>query len=246
MSQRLAMSFLHTITLFHVHSTIPKPICFPGALRVQSRTKLSQKRILPKCICYSKVVNWIVRLIYKRQYLRVSVLAFQSFHMRYSKLTTSLSSIPALPFAGIRLARKSLFTSLTLTDFSSAFARSTSGYHIKKKYIDTERKNSAREDFWVRFLYLARSKLTLCSINHRPGYWSNLPCDWPNTAWVYSEHETENRPRLCDELLMHGVRTCKFIGMISVSQENMPLRWYSILITADIVTVRLRVPETRV
>ena len=33
-----------------------------------------------------------------------------------------------------------------------------------------------------RFLSLARSNLRLCSANHRPGYWSNLPCDWPSTA----------------------------------------------------------------
>ena len=45
------------------------------------------------------------------------------------------------------------------------------------------------------FLSLARSKLRLCSANHRPGYWSNLPCDWPSTAWAYSEQKTENGPR---------------------------------------------------
>ena len=38
------------------------------------------------------------------------------------------------------------------------------------------------------------SKLRLCLANHRPGYWSNLPCDWPSTAWAYSEQQTENRP----------------------------------------------------
>ena len=47
---------------------------------------------------------------------------------------------------------------------------------------------------WARFLSLAWSKLRLCSANHRPGYWSNLPCDWPSTAWAYSEQETENGP----------------------------------------------------
>ena len=36
------------------------------------------------------------------------------------------------------------------------------------------------------FLSLARSKLRLWSANHRPGYWSNRPCDWPSTAWAYS------------------------------------------------------------
>ena len=44
----------------------------------------------------------------------------------------------------------------------------------------------------ARFLSLARSKLRLCSANHRSGYWSNLPCDWPSTAWAYSEQEMEN------------------------------------------------------
>ena len=47
---------------------------------------------------------------------------------------------------------------------------------------------------WARFLSPARSKLRLCSANHRPGYWSNLPCDWPSTAWAYSKQETENGP----------------------------------------------------
>ena len=35
------------------------------------------------------------------------------------------------------------------------------------------------------FLFLAWSKPRLCSANHRAGYWSNLPCDWPSTAWAY-------------------------------------------------------------
>ena len=47
---------------------------------------------------------------------------------------------------------------------------------------------------WAHFLSLARSKLRLCSANHSPGYWSNLPCDWLSTAWAYSEQETENGP----------------------------------------------------
>ena len=44
------------------------------------------------------------------------------------------------------------------------------------------------------FLSHAWSELRLCSANHRTGYWSNLPCDWPSTAWAYSEQETENGP----------------------------------------------------
>ena len=48
----------------------------------------------------------------------------------------------------------------------------------------------------ARFLPLALSKLRLCSANPRPGYLSNLSCDWPSTAWAYSEQGTENGPRL--------------------------------------------------
>ena len=50
---------------------------------------------------------------------------------------------------------------------------------------------------WIRahFLSLARSKLRLCSANHRTGYFSNLACDWLSIVWAYSEQETENRPR---------------------------------------------------
>ena len=36
----------------------------------------------------------------------------------------------------------------------------------------------------AHFQSFARSKLRLCSANHRPGYWSNLPCDWLSTAWA--------------------------------------------------------------
>ena len=42
---------------------------------------------------------------------------------------------------------------------------------------------------------VTQSKLRLCSANHRPGYWSNLPCDWQSPAWAYSEQGTENGPR---------------------------------------------------
>ena len=51
------------------------------------------------------------------------------------------------------------------------------------------------DDTRARFLSVAPSKLRLCSANHRPGYWSNPPCDWSSTAWAYSEQEAENGPR---------------------------------------------------
>ena len=51
--------------------------------------------------------------------------------------------------------------------------------------------------FYIRahFLSLSWSKLRLCSDHHRPGYWSNMPCDWLSTAWAYSEQEIQNGPR---------------------------------------------------
>ena len=55
----------------------------------------------------------------------------------------------------------------------------------------------------ARFLSLAQSKLRLCSANRSPGYWSNLPCDWPRTAWAYSEQETENGPRSYNHRAKH-------------------------------------------
>ena len=47
---------------------------------------------------------------------------------------------------------------------------------------------------WARFLSLARSKLRLCSANHRAGYFSNLAFDWLSIVWAYSENDTENGP----------------------------------------------------
>ena len=40
--------------------------------------------------------------------------------------------------------------------------------------------------FRACLLSLAQSKLRPCSANQRPGYWINLPCDWPSTAWASS------------------------------------------------------------
>ena len=68
-------------------------------------------------------------------------------------------------------------------------------YFVKWKVNTLAVDDLALPDARASFLSLARSKLRLCSANHMPGYWSNLPCDWPSTAWVYSEQETENGPR---------------------------------------------------
>ena len=75
------------------------------------------------------------------------------------------------------------------------YIRQQQQYNIGVSRLKEGGKLHANSQSRVRFLSLARSKLRLCSANHRPGYWSNLPCDWPSTAWAYSEQETENGPR---------------------------------------------------
>ena len=61
----------------------------------------------------------------------------------------------------------------------------------------------------AHFLSLTRSKLRLCSANHRAGYFSNLACDWLSIVWAYSKQETENGPILLaistGNLLITGV-----------------------------------------
>ena len=52
----------------------------------------------------------------------------------------------------------------------------------------------ASSEPWAHFLSLARSRLRLCSANHRAGYLSNLACDWLSIVWAYSEQETESGP----------------------------------------------------
>ena len=42
---------------------------------------------------------------------------------------------------------------------------------------------------WARFLCVARSKLRLCSANHRSGYFSNLAFDWLSIVWAYSKRQ---------------------------------------------------------
>ena len=71
----------------------------------------------------------------------------------------------------------------------------------------------------AHFLSLARSKLRICLANHRAGYWSNLSCDWPSTAWDYSEEETENGPRISWTDIPHDARSRK---VLEVSTPNAP------------------------
>ena len=62
-------------------------------------------------------------------------------------------------------------------------------YKGKSGFIHTAGKHKILGPFSVS----SSCKLRLCSANHRPGYWSNLTCDWPSTAWAHSKQETENR-----------------------------------------------------
>ena len=79
----------------------------------------------------------------------------------------------------------------------------------------------------ARFLSLAQSKLRLCSANHRPGYWCNLPCDWPSTVWAYSKQETENgcRSLLSNPISLSGLCQVKhnWAHFLSLAQSKLRL-----------------------
>ena len=64
------------------------------------------------------------------------------------------------------------------------------------------------------FLSLAQSKLRLCSANHRPGYWSNLSCDWLSTAWAYSSARNRKRALICcvTSAKRHGDDVIRLLG----------------------------------
>ena len=64
----------------------------------------------------------------------------------------------------------------------------------------------------------ARSNLRLCSANHRPGYWSNLPCDWPCTTWAFSEQERENGPWSLPQRVNKAVSKLSFDDLASSLQ----------------------------
>ena len=57
-----------------------------------------------------------------------------------------------------------------------------------------EYKPSLQTMIWAHFLSLTRSKLRLCSANHRAGYFSKLACDWLSIVCAYSEQNIENGP----------------------------------------------------
>ena len=85
----------------------------------------------------------------------------------------------------------------------------------------------------ARVLSLARSKLRLCSANHRPGYWSNLPCDWPITAWAYPEQETENgtwTSHVVASLSPHANHNAPSTGLHRVMKYVLTIhRWFEIV-----------------
>ena len=60
------------------------------------------------------------------------------------------------------------------------------------------------------FLYLAQSKLRLCSANHRPGYWSNLACDWLSIVWAYSKKRKKADPGLIT-LYLITIQSSQFV-----------------------------------
>ena len=83
---------------------------------------------------------------------------------------------------------------------------------------------------WARFLSLARSKLRLCSANHRAGYFSNLACDWLSIVWAYSEKGTENGPWMAlhkgGDWWMNTLSRARCV--YSFTNPHVPFRFYII------------------
>ena len=82
-------------------------------------------------------------------------------------------------------------------------------------------------------LWHAMNELRLCSANHRPGYWSYLPCDWPSTAWAYSEQETENGPSArfywaCQGLYYPGDTTLSQTNASAPFSLNLHCHWLEV------------------
>ena len=102
----------------------------------------------------------------------------------------------------------------------------------------------------ARFLSLARSKLRLCSANHRPGYWSNLPCDWQSTAWAYSDQET----KWAQVITIHDINyaghfpwakistTCA-ISMFKNDRKYKYEKWYKIQAHFYVSEIKLSTPR---
>ena len=75
----------------------------------------------------------------------------------------------------------------------------------------------------AHFLSLTRSKLRLCSANHRAGYFSSLACDWLSIVWAYSEQETENARELCSTYEGNQFVTGGFPSQIASNVESVPM-----------------------
>ena len=67
---------------------------------------------------------------------------------------------------------------------------------------------------------LARSKFRLCSANRRLGYWCNLPCDWPSTAWAYSSKRQKTGPGMISELTHWGRVTHVCVSRLTITGSD--------------------------
>ena len=96
----------------------------------------------------------------------------------------------------------------------------------------------------ARFLPLARSKLRLCSANHRAGYFSNLACDWLSIVWAYSEQETENWPRPVCVIIIIQLKTIYIYIMLATKPHpNNSIIIYYVYARWFLEIVNLLLPE---
>ena len=88
--------------------------------------------------------------------------------------------------------------------------------HTNQSITTIDASSCIEPQTWTRFLYLSHSKRRLCPANHRPSYWSNLPCDWLSTVLAYSEQKTENGPwnqLRCRVASGHVLNSEYFVGL---------------------------------
>ena len=73
---------------------------------------------------------------------------------------------------------------------------------------------------WTTRIYLSGPIFRRCSANHKAGYWSNLPCDWPSIVWAYSGQETEYGPCMLMTWGLLNIQTPSHQYRISYYEDN--------------------------
>ena len=94
---------------------------------------------------------------------------------------------------------------------------------------------------WATFLSLAWSELRLCSANHRPGYWSNLPWNWLSKRQKMGPVDCSESACpsiftvcwfLCGPVLPHTQSI--FFNLVNINHLKHAMAWYQRLGTDNL------------